>query len=250
MNVTYDLASLSTVQQAISGAGAVFDGAEVGRASRTFGTGAAQIVFRSRVPGASSNAYTVALVDPGGTNSSNVFLWTTSTSLRIVLRRNAGGILATAQEVADLVNAQENGKFYATAGGADPLVAAGAASLAGGIDPVVEQGTYRYAAASTAHGGLFVFGHDVAIDVIHVSGRFTLGGATALKLQVVSLSKNLAPIEAEAFTFHSASLDTTEPSFHVNPGLTLPPGAAIRVSIAAPGLARVHFQRCARPRQV
>lgn len=250
MKLKYDFASLNAVQQTLSGTG-VFNGDEVGRASVTFGTGAAQVIVLARDPGAWANVFTVALVNQSGVNLTlghNL----TGTVLKIYLRRNGAGILSTATEVANYINSNEalSALFAARSGGADVVVAAAATALAGGVDATTDGYTYRLVEATNGHGGLFVFSHDAPIDVVRVSGRFTLGTDLPLKVQLIDVSAAFAPTEAEAFTLYTSTLTTTEPSFCLNGPFTLNPGTALRVTIAAPGAARVTFQRSARPRLV
>lgn len=250
MRIKYDFASLNALQQTLSGTG-VFNGDEVGRASVAFGTGAAQVIVLARDPGTWAHGFTVALVNQGGLNQTLVHNLT-GTVLKIYLRRNGGGILSTAAEVANYINNNEalSALFAARAGGTDPVVAAAATALTGGVDATTDGYTYRFVEATNGHGGLFVFGHDAPIDVVRVSGRYTLGGDLPVKVQIVDVSSAFAPIEAEAFTLHTSTLTTTEPSFCLNGPVALNPGSALRVTIAAPGATRVTFQRSARPRLV
>lgn len=241
------------LQHSISGTGN-FTGVEVGRASRTMGTGAAAVTVLATKLGAAGNSFHVQLVNPGGTVAQTRTRWVDSTHLKVYLRRSSLAILATAQEVADAINATPgppgvvDACVMAYAGGTDPVLAAADAALDGGLNPVTQDAEHRMLPAANVHGGLFFFGHDDAVEVLQVTGRFPgLGGATALKVQIVHLGPGNVPIETEAFTFFTASLDGTTADFFCDKRPILGPRQAVRVLMAAPGVVQVLARRAERP---
>lgn len=236
------------LQQTISGTG-TFTGVEVGRASRTMGTGAAAVTVKAPFLGEDGNDYHVQLVDPGGVNSATRVRETDSTHLKVYLRRNASGILATAQEVADALNNHSGVVFLpAFAGGNDPVLAASDAALSGGLDATQVSSEYRFTPVANTPGGLFFFNNIDAIDVLQVTGRFPgIGSTTPLKLQIVSLGPGFEPIEAEAFTFFTASLDGTTKDFFCDKRPILGTRQALRVLIEAQGVVQVVVRRAERP---
>lgn len=236
------------LQHSISGTGN-FTGVEVGRASRTMGAGAAAVTVRATELGAAGNSFHVQLVNPGGVVGQTKTRWVDPTHLKVYLRRSSLAILATAQEVADAINATPGtANVMAFAGGTDPVLAAADAALAGGLDPVITNAEYRLTPAANVPGGLFFFGHDDAIEVLQITGRFPgLGGSTNAKVQIVSLGPGNVPIEAEAFTFFTATLDGTTADFFCDKRPILGPRQAVRVLMAAPGVAQVLVRRAERP---
>jgi len=153
------------VQQTVTGTGQ-FDGTDRGRARRTITfTGGGAIRFASRTYGSASNTYNLQMIDPGG-NYATTKVEQVTNSIRITLRRNGGGILATPQEIADAVNAVPDPSFpvqaYAsnTTGVAN---AVGVTSLTGGANPTrvdnrrTSEGTYFTWEYANLNAGFFAF---------------------------------------------------------------------------------------------
>lgn len=241
--------SVSTfLQQTITGSGN-FTGVEVGRAARTMGAAAAAVTVKAVELGADGNDLYIQLVDQGGVVVQTQARWVDATHLKVYLRRSAGALLATAQEVAAAINAlPEPAKLIAFAGGTDPVVVAANGALVGGLDPTHVHAEHRLTPPADVHGGLFIFGNIDTIDVLQVLGRFPgLVGATTVKLQVVSLGPGYEPIEAEAFTFFTATVDGTTADIFCDKHPVLGPRQAVRVLIASPGVVQVVVRRTERP---
>lgn len=247
MGTRIDPSVATLLQQSVTGSGN-FTGVDVGRASRVMGSAGAAVTVKARDFGADGNGYNVQLVDQGGVVTSTQARWTDPTHLKVYLRRSALAIIATAQEVADAVNAMPGpAKVVAYAGGTDPVLAASDAALAGGLDPAKIGAEYRLTPALNANGGLFFFGNDEPIEVLQVLGHIPgLGGSTALKLQVVGLGAGFEPIETEAFTFFTTSLDGTTTDFFCDKRPIIGPRQAVRALIAAPGVIQVLVRRSER----
>lgn len=244
MRIIPDPSVSVVLQHTLSGVGN-FTGVEIGRASRTIGSSGARVTLKAKSFGVDDHVYRVQFVDPGGVVPVTQAVWATARQLKVYLRRNAGGLLATAQEVADVVNA--GGLLFADAGGTDVVAAAADAALAGGLDPNSFSGHYRFTPASGVHGGLFFFDDLDALDVLQVSGKFVVGGDTALKVEIVSLGPGLAPTEAEAVTTFSTTITTAAPTFITSGTYVLAPRQAVRVTCAAPGMVQVIVRRTERP---
>jgi len=244
MRVRYDLASISVLQQTISGTG-VFNGAEVGRASRAFGAGAAALTFRARFLGVDGNALKVALVNSGGTRNKTTVKLEGDTH-KVLLRATVGVIDATADEVADAVNTSDL-PFWCHPGGTDPVVAAAVQTFAGGLDPAARyESQYRLSAATNANGGLFFFDHEEPVLVREVSGNLSLGGDTPVSIEVVPLTAGLEPISNEAVVVHAETVAALQPTFCFSEQFVLPRGMALRVNCNDQGRVRVLFHRVPR----
>lgn len=247
MGTHIDASVSALLQHSISGTGN-FTGVEVGRAYRTLGALGAAVTVKARELGSESNAYHVQFVDPGGVVPTTQARWVDPTHLKVYLRRNAGGLLATADEVAAKINAMPDPRVVAVAAGTDPVVAIADAALAGGLNAAQVGAEYRMTPAANVSGGLFFFGNEDSVDVIQVVGRFPgLGGSVTVKLQVVSLGPGYEPIEAEAFTFFTATVDGTTPDFFCDKRPLMGPRQAVRVVAAAPGVVQVVVRRSERP---
>ena len=98
------------VQQSVTGTG-VFNGSEYGRAQGRFPFAALPnsdnvVRISARLYGLEGNNYQLQLVDPGiGTNNPSTTAVIQGSRVVVTLRRSSGGgLLATAQEVADAIN--------------------------------------------------------------------------------------------------------------------------------------------------
>jgi hypothetical protein len=240
----HDLAAINVLQQKLSGTG-VFNGAEVGRAARTFGSGGSAVVFKARGLGADGNAIKVALIDPVRTNPSTRVRLEGDTH-KVYLRHDGSAVAATADEVALVVNNLDL-PFYVANGGSGTVAAASVQNLTGGLDPVVRHSSqFRLNAATNAHGGLFYFDQEEPVRIIAVAGRFTLGGDTAVKVESVPLTAGLAAIEEEATTLHSVTIAQAVANFRYDEEFVIHRDEALRVTISAPGVVRVFFHRVPR----
>lgn len=244
MRTTIDPSIAVTLQHTIGGTG-TFTGEEVGRPSRVIGTSTARVTIKAKSFGTSDNAFHTQFVDDGGVVQATRVVWVDRTHMRVHLRRNGAGILATAQEVADAINA--DGNLCADAGGTAVVAAAADAALTGGVDPTNVHMHYRIKPADNVDGGLFFIDATDSLDVLQIAGKFVLSGDEALKVEIVSLNDGLAPVEAEAFTIHTSTRTTASPSFVLSEQRTLGPHQAIRVTIDAPGVVQLTVRRTERP---
>jgi hypothetical protein len=241
----HDLAAINVLQQKVSGTG-TFTGVEVGRASRTFGAGGSELVFKARGLGLDGNTYKVALIDPGRTQNTT-YVRREGDTHKVYLRHDGAAIVATADEVAALVNNDLELPFYAANGGTGVVAAASVQSLTSGLAPATRYNSqFRFTATTNANGGLFFFDQEEPVRIIGVAGRFTLGGDTAVKVEAVPLTAGLAAIEEEASTMHSATIVQATANFRFDGEFVLHRGEACRVTINAPGVVRVLFHRVPR----
>lgn len=244
MRTVIDTSVAVVLQHTLSGLGR-FNGAEVGRPQRVIGATTARVTIKAKSFGTDDHAFHTQFFDSGGTVPSTKIQWVDPTHMRVHLRRTSSAITATAQEVADAINA--DGKLYADAGGTDVVAAAGDAALSGGVNATQTLTHYRLAPATGVHGGLFFFDGNDPIEIMQVSGRFDLSGPLAVKVETVTLGPGLAPIEAEAVTIFTSTPDVATPSFITNDSRILSARQAIRVSMAASGVVQVVAQHAERP---
>lgn len=241
----HDLASINVLQQKVSGTG-TFTGVELGRATYTFGTGGSELIFKARGLGLDGNDFKVALINPGRAQARTLVRLEGDTH-KVYLRHDGSSIVATADEVAALVNNDSELPFYVANGGSGTVAAAGVQNLAGGIAPATRYNSqFRVVGATNANGGLFFFDQEEPVRVISVAGRFTLGGDADVKVEAVPLTAGLAPISEEATTIHSASIPQAVANFRFADDFVLHRGEACRVTINAPGVVRVFFHRVPR----
>ncbi len=240
----HDLASINVLQQKLSGTG-VFNGAEVGRAVRSFGSGGSAITFKARGLGLDGNDLKIALIDPARSNPSTRVRLEGDTH-KIYLEHDGSAVTATADEVAAFINSADL-PFYAANAGSGPVAAASVQNLAGGLDPDTRHSSqYRFIAATNGNGGLFYFDQEEPVRIIAVAGRFTLGGDTAVKVESVPLTAGLAAIEEEATTLHSGTIVQAVANFRYDEEFVIHRDEALRVTVSAPGVVRVFFHRVPR----
>lgn len=241
----HDLASINVLQQKVSGTG-TFTGVEVGRAYRTFGSGSSELIFKARGLGLDGNDFKVALLNPGRAQPTTKVRYEGDT-YKVYLRHDGSGIVATADEVAALVNNDADLPFYAANGGTGVVSTASVQNLANGLAPLTRYNSqFRLVGATNANGGLFFFDQEEPVRVICVAGRFTLGGDAAVKVEAVPLTSGLAPIEEEATTLHAETIAQVTANFRLADDFVLHRGEACRVTINAPGVVRVFFHRVPR----
>lgn len=240
-SVQFDLTSVAAMQQIVGAPGA-YDGSYVGRASVTFGAGASLVRCRARRYGTDGNNLTVQLYDAG---APNVVAATTATlvsanAVRVSLRRNAGALLATADEVAAAINGFRNSNNPAQqlpvvchSGGAGVVAAAAATALTGGLDPQLVAPLVKF--TTTANGGLFYFDQTEPLVVRQMLGKFAgMGGPVDIAVQVANLDGGLDSISAETATIFTGNVDVTQPyvSFADASFLLLPYQAVLIVPTA------------------
>lgn len=230
MRVEFDLSASTCVQQTVSGA---FTGVDAGRAQYSYGAGNAVLTFKSRTLGADGNLYYIRVTDVGaGVVPTTIAKYSADIlTLDVVLRRNAGGILATAAEVAAAVQAISQCPVLCEYGGtgASSPAALAVTALSGGVDPtLVSQGLWKFA---TTNGGLFYFNQRRPIVVSQFEA--TLGGSVAWTLGIVNLDNVRAGIAAERAVIAGA---TGTAVFAQN--LVLVPRQGLQLIAAQTGFAR------------
>jgi len=235
------------IQHVLTGSGTA-NGSPLGYARLLYSVGGVQIRFRARRFGLAGNDLKVALVDVGAgliIPSTSVKLLADGVTTQVILRRNGGGITATAQEVCDAINNYLPHKPLPVL--AD-IVAAGtltaglaATNLTGGLDPLsAKGGLYRFAPAANVNGGLFFFEQSRPWYVETIEGAFD-GAATPLSIEVrvTNVTEALDARSGESVVNFAASLTTAPLHFSLT-DLRLPllPNQAIIVTVNAAGVVR------------
>lgn len=247
------------VQQTVTGTG-VFDGTDRGRARRTITfTGGGVIRFASRTYGAASNTYTIQMIDPGGVKTVTTVEQVTN-AIRVTLRRNGGGILATPEEIAAAVNAVPDLSFPVQAyaeNNTGVANAVGVTPLTGGANPArIEntrgsQGSYFTWEYSNLNAGFFGFENLDPIVVRALEFKaIGLPGATTLNWYSVPVVPDYAvrrPSEFvvdEAIPIYTTELTTAEPFLHITDirHILMPNEVLLLVTDTA-GVAKVRLRR-------
>jgi hypothetical protein len=256
MAVSFDLSSVVSMQQLLTGPG-TYNGSYVGRASLDVGGGGALVRYRARAYGLDGNSVTVEQFDSGAPNVVPVTTvqLLSANSVRVILRRSAGAILATADEVANAINNFRNSSnptqqlpVVAHAGGTSVVAAAAATPLAGGADPTIVAPQLKFTTAGA--GGLFYFDQTDPLVIRQMECQFVgMVGAVNVSFQIANLDAGLEPIAAETATIFSGAVNVGQPfvSF-ADASFLLLPRQAFLVVPASPltGMARVNVQREAR----
>lgn len=230
-----------------------FTGAtERGRAKRTFGSGGSQVIVGAKLLGTEANAYTVALIDRG------IAVSTTSVAqngaaIEVTLRRSSGALLATASEVAGVINAA-NLPVRASGTGGGVVVAAGATALTGGLAPTYRDpsGTrFEWERTTGQAGGFFYFeNHQDVMVVTGIQAKFSgLGGSPIpLRVAVVNLDAGLEVVGNSDISVKDAEVASAYPEFSLAglDGIPVLPYQALLVTCAAVGRVRVTVQRLRR----
>lgn len=248
-----NLGDTFVVQQIVTGTGQ-FDGTERGRARRTITfTGGGVVRFAARQYGAASNGYTVQMIDPGGVQVATTVEQVTS-QVRIRLRRDGSGILATPQEIVDSVNAMPDPSFpmqaycQTTTGVAN---AVGVTPLTGGADPTRRDGNYFTWQYANLNAGYFSFENldPIVIRALEFEA-IGLQGATELNWYKVPVVKDYAvrrPPEFgidEATRIYTIEMTTDQPFLNITDirDILLPNEALLLVGECA-GVAKVRLRR-------
>lgn len=247
------------VQQTVTGTG-VFDGTDRGRARRTITfTGGGVIRFASRTYGSASNTYTIQMIDPGGIKTSTTVEQVTN-AIRITLRRDGSGILATPQEIADAVNRVPDLSFpvqaYAsnTTGVAN---AVGVTSLTGGANPSrtenvrTSEGTYFTWEYANLNAGFFGFENldPIVIRALEFKA-ISLPGPTIINWYSVPVVPDYAvrrPSEFvvdEATPIYTVEMTTDQPFLNITDiRHILMPNEVLLLVTATAGVAKVRLRR-------
>lgn len=225
---------------------------ERGRAKRAFGSGGSQVVVGAKLLGTEANAYTVALIDRGVAVSATS-VSQNGAAIEVTLRRSSGAVLATADEVAGVINAAGL-PVRASYGGTGVVVPAAATALAGGLAPtsVDPSGTrFEWARTSGQSGGFFYFeNHQDVMVVTAIQAKFTgLGGSPIpLRVATVNLNAGLEAVSGSDISVKDAEVASAYPEFTLAglDGIPLMPYQALLVTCAAVGQVRVTVQRLRR----
>lgn len=236
------------VQYGVSGLGA-FDGTEYGRARLVVdpGLGANAVVsFVSKLYGAASNHLTVEYVDAGlGVTIPATVVTQVGAAIRVLLRRSAVAVLATAEEVANAVNAftaYSSPAFairaLAQGTGKAPVAAIGPLSFTGGADPLVVGSQYLWAVPAGGHAGMVHFEHETPMWILGFTARFNvlLPGPHTVSVQRVRLNADLTPVLSEAVgLFVYDGLTPAAPDIsYTDVRQLLHPGQGLLVTTSAP----------------
>lgn len=235
-----------TLQQTLSGTG-IANATPVGYARALYNSGGVQIRFRSRRFGSAGNNWKIALVDIGASivvPSTSVSLLPDGVTTQVVLRRNAGGIQATAQEVCDAINNyRPNAPLPIVAdvvvAGTVPAALA-ATNLSGGVEPASNGNLYRFVPAANISGGLFFFEQGKTWEIQSIEGAFD-GAATPLSVEVrvCNVTEGLDLRSSESVVVFATSLTTAPLHFSITDvKMPLQPGQALAVYVNAQGLIR------------
>lgn len=249
MHVDYDLAVPCTLTHTLT-ALAQFTGAELGRARLILNPGAAGLTFRAKRPGADGNDLSVVVHDVTPRALARTAVVLRDDVIHVYLRRSVGALLATADEVAAVVNADANLPVWCSAGGTGVCAAAAETALTLGLDPVVTRGhRFAHASALVAGGGLFTWDQETSLVVHQVEVAFTgLGGDTDVRIECVDLDAGGVPVAASAVAVYRATLTVLAPSTAWVPsyGFVLGPSQALRVIGTATGFVRATARRASR----
>ncbi len=241
-----------TIQQIVTGTG-VFDGTHQGLASLSIGSGGSEVRISAKLYGTTANSLTVAFTDAGaGQTVPSSVVTKVGTAISVKLKRTAGAITATADEVATRINAVANGVICAVAGGTDLVSVASAANLTGGLDPTPgPDGSSRFTWEydTNTNGGLFYFENAEDLIVREIEAKFTIGmgGSYSVVFSKVNLNSALEVVSTESIPcFVWDSLTTARPDIAENDiRIILHPYQAISVTTSAdlPGLVRIGVRR-------
>jgi hypothetical protein len=237
------------VQQSVTGTG-VFDGTEYGRMKGQVPNGNPNAVVRlsARLYGQAANAYTIRFMDMGA----GVLVPATTVSqsgpaITVTLRRDpVGGILATANEVADAINRAPTGLAAIGGGTGNGVVSAYPTTLvnnvAVGVDPALRgpnANQYLWYLPVNDKGGYFYFEQQEALTVRQFQGTFTVpGGTQTVTVWRVNLNSALEPVTSEAIpVFVWDQLTSARPDISVSDvGILLLPQQALYVTTSGGGL--------------
>lgn len=236
------------IQYAVSGTGAL-DGSEYGRARLTVDPGLgpnAIVYFASKLYGSASNALTVEYVDAGaGVTVVATTVTQVGSAIRVLLRRSAVAILATAAEVADAVNAftaysSPGFAVAARAGGtgASVVAAIGPLTFTGGADPTRIGSQFLWTPPVNVNAGFVQLENPFPMWILGFSARFSvlLPGPFTVSLQRVRLEADLTPILAEAvnlFIFGGLTPSAVDIAY-TDVKQLIHPGQGILVTTSAP----------------
>jgi len=238
---------LSFLVQQSTVAGGAFTGAEYGRAIGRFPLAAAPgannvVRISARLYGLDGNAYRLQMVDPGsGVNNLATTVAEQGSTIVVTLRRSiAGGILATAQEVADAINRARLGVAAWYEGNGNAVVAPQAATLINNVrsgvnaalrGPDAQQ--YIWSLPAAVNGGFFYFEQEQPVVAHQFEAKFDIpsGGPFTVTVSRVNLTPNLEPIPSESIpVFVWDQLTPSRPDIAIaDMGVTLHPLQALQV---------------------
>ncbi len=252
MGLQFDLTTAVSMQQTIDSPGE-YDGSHVGRATADLGSGGALVRIRAREFGSDGNSISIEFYDAG---APNIVLTTTVqiVSLNVIkvnLRRSAGAILATADEVADAINnfrvtlnPSQKLPIVAHPDGTSVVTAIAATLLSGGLDPEIVAPMVKF--TTTDNGGLFYFDQTEPLVILQMECNFTgMAGPTVVSFQMANLDPGLEVIPAETAELFNGTVDVGTPyiSFVDSKIIFLPRQAFLIVASGITGVARIVVER-------
>ena len=233
MRVDFDTSTSLVIQHTVAGS-ATFNGASVGRAFLTLGSGNSAVTFRARKIGTDFNGYKVCMIEPPQDNpSERVAFDPNDNRLDVILRKVSGTVSSTSAQVAAAVQAAGYIVTAAYGGTGAGTVVPAAGVLASGIDPTVVRGT-QYKFATAGNGGGFSF-YQVG-NVLLRQFEAKLTSSTAWTLSIVNLDEGLIEIAGETVQIAGA---TGTDVFLSNMNVVLAPLRALKFVSAIQGVARV-----------
>jgi hypothetical protein len=241
-----DEGSVFLVEHNCQGTG-VFNGTDFGRAKLTLGAGASSVRMCAFKYGTDANSLSVEFVNVGaGVTQPTTKVEFSSSIMSILLRRNAGAILATADEVAGVINQyfrEKNGPITATSGGTGVVVPA-LGALSGGINPTKGPGgtIFTYERVNL-NGGLFLFENKVPVIIRGFEAKLAASGPCTISFERVNLNENQEEIAGTGIPFFVwDDIDVTKPDISVNDiREVLHPFQAVRVTTTAAFTGRVRL---------
>lgn len=229
MPTDYVQNGLVCFQQKTTGA---FDGTMVGYASRAYTAGGGAGRFRATALGAATATPTIELVDKGaGQIVTATTVQNQGGRVKVVLRRNAGAILADANEIAAALSAYRDAN-----GNGSPILlgvttnatsaAVAEVAMTGGLTPTYANATLRFDLTAAA-GGLVFFDARRAVEVPQME---ILAGAGTAKIEIVNVDDGLNPVAGESVDVTAAFTGTTNVLYAGKAPLVVGPRQALRVT--------------------
>lgn len=248
-----DAGTVFLVEQNCSGTG-VFNGTNFGKATLTLGAGISQVKFTSFLYGTNSNNIKIQLLDEGaGVTRTSTAVEFTGSDFIIHLRRNPSMILATADEVAAVVNEffnKQNGPVVAIGGGSGIVVPTSPTFMSGGISPAINFGGSIFTfTRSNLNGGFFHLENKPGTPLIvrDFEAKFQASGSATVTFSRVNLNSNLEEIAGTSIPFYVwDDLDVSKPDISVNDiRVLIQPFQAVKVECSASftGLVRLNVRR-------
>lgn len=243
-----DVGQKFLIQYTVSGTGGL-TGVEYGRARRTVDPllGSNSIVsFAAKLYGSAANALTIEYVDAGaGVVVSATTVTQTGSAIRVLLRRSAIAVLATAAEVAAAVNAftAYNAPAFAIMAlaqgtGLGLVAAIGPLAFTGGVDPAQQGSQYLWTLPLNDNAGFVHLENSHPMWILGFSSRFNviLPGPFTVSVARVRLEPDFTPVLAESVNlFVHAGLTPSAPDIaYTDVKQLIHPGQGLLITTSAP----------------